>query len=241
MDRIAEAECATCYVIRPKTEMRPVRIRRKSGTSFAFWRSSMSDRTGNSYRTSYSHDQVWVCKGCKAPRSDWTPLHYAAAAIALWLAWLFVTPLLSSGDRTRVEGGGTNAAPLTNGTDILSNDADVSESGSSAGETESEPSTSAAAASENNVNAPNETAPSALSQANGPDPLDIIRARNAALNTGSAAKWESNGLSGWVTVSEPVATSRGVCKTISVQNSDREQMGDVETWCSAPGSSWSQD
>ena len=103
MNRIAEAECATCHVIRSKTEMRPVRVRRKSGSSFGFSGSRYTgnsgyqgNRTGQSYRTSYSHQEMWVCKGCKKPRSDWTPAHYAALVIAVLIGFA----LFSGGNST---------------------------------------------------------------------------------------------------------------------------------------------
>lgn len=241
MNRIAEAECATCYVIRPKTEMRPIRVRRKSGSSFGFWRSSASDRTNNSYRASYSHDQVWVCRGCKAPRSDWTPLHYAAAAIALCLGYLIVFPFLSSSSGTSAENGQELVAANGNGTDDVSGntqalDNDVVATDSAINGSAAE----AAVADEDEVEPANATVGSATIQPSDLDPIDIARARNTALTTGSAVTWQSNGVSGWVTVSEPVSTGSGVCKTISVQSSNREQIGDVQTWCAGSNSTWSE-
>lgn len=240
MNRIAEAECATCHVIRPKTEMRPVRVRRKSGSSFGFWRSSRSDRLGESYRTSYSHNEMWVCRGCKAPRSDWTPLHFAAAALALWLGYLIVTPFLSHGSATSAENGQELVAANGKGdgfagdTQALDSDAAATDSAVSGSSAEAE------GAAEDEIEAANATVGSAVIQPSDPDPIDIARARNTALTTGSAVTWESNGASGWVTVSAPVSTGSGVCKAISVQNSNREQIGDVQTWCAGPTSTWSE-
>lgn len=241
MNRIAEAECATCYVIRPKTEMRPIRVRRKSGSSFGLWRSSASDHTGNSYRASYSHDQAWVCRGCKAPRSDWTPLHYAAAAFVLCIAYLIVTPFLSGGRATSADNRQELVAPNGSDAEAVFNNAESSDSDVVA--TDSAPNMSsieAAGAEEDEVKAANAAVDSATIQPGDLDPIDITRARNTALTTGSAATWESNGLSGWVTVSAPVSTGSGVCKTISVQSSRREPIGAVETWCAGPTSTWSE-
>lgn len=244
MNKIAEGECATCHVIRPKTEMRSVRVRRKSGSSFGFWRSSVSDRTGNSYRTSYAHDQVWVCKDCKPPRSDWTPLHYAAAAVVLWLGWVIVAPILSSSQTPSAQGTPPAAMTLDNSSnDALTNSDDregnTLEDRVVASEPASDDASPTAGASEEG-NGLDAITSSVSAQSNAPDPLDIARARNAALTTGNAASWKSNGRAGWVTVSAPVATSRGVCKSISVQDSSGELIGSTETWCSDAGSPWSQ-
>jgi hypothetical protein len=93
LPRVAEAECATCHHIMPKTEMREVRVSRVIGRSSS---SGQSSRTGNRHSSSFNSsgqfrsgssnstgsgrstrgttrtrvDRVWVCKGCKAPRSD---------------------------------------------------------------------------------------------------------------------------------------------------------------------------
>jgi hypothetical protein len=90
---VAEAECATCHHIRAKTEMREVAVSRVVGRAFS---SGQSSRTGfrnsssQNYRgqprTSSSNsqgkgsssrgttrtrvDRLWVCVGCKAPKSD---------------------------------------------------------------------------------------------------------------------------------------------------------------------------
>jgi hypothetical protein len=93
LPRVAEAECATCHHIMPKTEMREVKLSRVIGrsssnrqssstgyrhsssfTSSGKWRSGNSNSTGSGTSTRGTTrtriDRVWVCNDCKAPRSD---------------------------------------------------------------------------------------------------------------------------------------------------------------------------
>ena len=93
MPRVAEAECATCHQILPKTEMREVRLSRVIGRTVSERQSAASSyrhsssfnargqmRTGssNSYgkgsgsrgTTRTRVERVWVYYGCKAPKSD---------------------------------------------------------------------------------------------------------------------------------------------------------------------------
>lgn len=96
MTTYAEAECATCFAIRSKNEMRQVVVRRVTGESFGRGSasgSSSSDsmsyggsrptrrRAGQSQSTrrhsnSRVHmmtERLWVCQGCQPPKSDWSP------------------------------------------------------------------------------------------------------------------------------------------------------------------------
>ena len=93
MPKVAEAECATCHHVVPKTGMREVAVSRVVGRSSAFgqsskagnrrsstfssqrqWRNSSSSSSGTgalSRRSTRTRvERVWVCKGCKPPKSD---------------------------------------------------------------------------------------------------------------------------------------------------------------------------
>jgi hypothetical protein len=93
LPRVAEAECATCHHIMPKSKMREVKVSRVIGRSSSSghssrtgyrhssgfnssgqWRSGSSNSTGSGTSTRGTTrtrvDRVWVCNGCKAPRSD---------------------------------------------------------------------------------------------------------------------------------------------------------------------------
>jgi hypothetical protein len=92
----AEAECATCFAIQPKNEMRQVVVRRVTGESFgqgsatgsssnnsmsyggsrpARMRSGQgqSTRRHSNKRVHMATERLWVCQGCQAPKSDWSP------------------------------------------------------------------------------------------------------------------------------------------------------------------------
>lgn len=96
MTEYAEGECATCGAIRPKNEMKVVSVRRVTGKSYgsgssrttrnsnsssfgggssARFRSgtSSSSRNSSTTRTHMSKDRVWICRGCRAPKSDMSP------------------------------------------------------------------------------------------------------------------------------------------------------------------------
>lgn len=116
MVEYATAECATCHAIRPMNEMREVRVKRLSSVSHGSGRStrtgngrsssfggggsarfgnssSNSQRSHSNSRSHYRVNDVWVCNGCKAPRSDreWggigTILVLAFVAFLLWNIW----------------------------------------------------------------------------------------------------------------------------------------------------------
>jgi len=115
MAKYAEAECATCYAIRPKSEMREVKVERIVGKSHGGSNSTRSGRrnyssfgssgsvrfgSGNSSstrntsssRTRTRVDRVWVCRGCRAPRSDgWFGKLVSRLAIAAVLGWLAIS------------------------------------------------------------------------------------------------------------------------------------------------------
>ena len=116
MVEYATAECATCHAIRPMNEMREVRVKRLSSVSQGSGRSSRSgngrsssfgggssarfgstssnsQRSHSNSRSHYRVNDVWVCVGCKAPRSDteWggigTIIVLAFVAFLLWNIW----------------------------------------------------------------------------------------------------------------------------------------------------------
>lgn len=99
MVKYAEAECATCSVKRPKSEMRQVRVKRlvsvshgsssSSGTTYSRSKNRNSSKSSRSTRRNYKIQDVWVCKGCRAPKSDKEGLGFwgwAAGAAVLLVA-----------------------------------------------------------------------------------------------------------------------------------------------------------
>lgn len=106
MVEYATTECATCHAIVPMNEMREVKVRRVTGVSYgsgsargstssnsssfgggrpARMRSggSNTNRSHANKRTHMAVDRVWVCAGCKAPKSDMSPTAKSAATVAL--------------------------------------------------------------------------------------------------------------------------------------------------------------
>lgn len=96
MTTYAEAECATCFAMRPKNEMRQVVVRRVTGESFGHGSASgssssnsrsyggsrparmrsgqgQSNRRHSNKRVHMATERLWVCEGCQPPKSDWSP------------------------------------------------------------------------------------------------------------------------------------------------------------------------
>lgn len=117
MVKYAEAECATCSAIRPKHEMRQIKLERISGRSFGdsssrrhgsrqSWSGGNSGRTrygngasdnsrsGATSRTFTKVERVWVCKGCRAPRSDgWFGKVVTRLAIVVIAVWVVIAAI----------------------------------------------------------------------------------------------------------------------------------------------------
>ncbi len=111
MAKFAEEECATCHAIRPKNEMREVKVERVIGRSYGGSNTARSGRrqynsfsssgrirfgSGTSSSSGHSSrsntrtrvERVWVCLGCRAPRSDgWFGSLVSKIAIAGALGW----------------------------------------------------------------------------------------------------------------------------------------------------------
>ncbi len=123
MVEYATEECATCHAIRPMNEMREVKVKRVTGKSYGSGgsRSSTSShssgfgggrpprmRSGNS-TTSRSHsntrvhmsiNRVWVCDGCKAPKSDLSPGTVTGGLVVVGAAAFLVLGGVNKADRT---------------------------------------------------------------------------------------------------------------------------------------------
>lgn len=237
MNQIAEAECATCYRIRPKTEMRPARVRRKSGSSFGFWQSartgdtdSRGQRKGGSYHTSYAHQEVWVCKGCKKPRSDWTPAHYAAILVLGLLAWLFLIP--SSGTRTVEDpdsGNSRTTGPVSENTGEAEGQGFPTEEEIPNSETE-------------DTSTPTVPPPESPSEPFDFNLPEISAAKIKAVTTGKAVRWKAGGNKGYAVPSEvTVAPETGTqCRNVYATVDDLEEQSPTLRMCQSPTGQWVQ-
>lgn len=212
--------------------MRPVRVRRKSGSTFGFWHSarsgnidSRSQRTGESYHTSYAHQEVWVCKGCKKPRSDWTPAHYAFILLLGLLAWLFLVP----GTGTRTDGD-----PDIGNSEMRDPD-------------DSSP--------DDQGPAPDIEMPDTNDSPTPPDPRlelppeefnfdvpEILDAERKAVSAGKAIRWRSGGDRGYAVPSEvTVAPETGVqCRNVYATVDGSDQQSRTIRMCQSPTGAWVQ-
>lgn len=236
MNRIAEAECATCHRIRPKTEMRPVRVRRKSGSSFGFWHSartgnsnSRSQRTGESYHASYAHQEMWVCKGCKKPRSDWTPAHYAFLLILALLAWIILSPSSRTDDGTGQEKSNVPAPETDN--DRRTDDQDVPPRGETSDPSPEEQKSPSPA--------PHPEIPDAPYRFDAPQILD---AQIKAVSAGRPIRWRAGRHTGYAVPSEvTVGPDTGIqCRNVYATLDGSNQQSTVVRMCQSPTGAWVQ-
>ncbi len=124
MPKVAEAECATCHYVMPKTEMRQVKVSRIAGYASS---TSNSESRGpnNPYPTRYGRsrsnsaktriDRVWVCNGCKAPRSDgWFTRLLVNLAIVAAVLFFGANYLLKNGNQVAASSPSTTetVAPI---------------------------------------------------------------------------------------------------------------------------------
>lgn len=241
MNRVAEAECATCHLIRPKSEMRPVRVRRKSASSFGFWQSASSanrgssdHRGGQSYHTSYAHHEMWVCKGCKKPRSDWTPAHYAFVLFLGFLAWLFFSPgtgTPSSSDLT------TNKYEMTASEPEYSEKTD--DDGPLAGGESSHPDLKL-----DELPTPTDTSSEVSYVQFEFNIPEILNAQVKAVSAGRPIRWKAGGYSGYAVPSDvTIAHETQVqCRNVyaSATINGTNQQSPVTRMCQAPTGDWVQ-
>ena len=133
MTTYAEAECATCFAMRPKNEMQQVVIRRVTGESYGHGSASgssssnsmsyggsrparmqsgqgRSTRRHSNKRVHMATERLWVCEGCKPPKSDWSPAMKQGLLLALGVGGALVYMLVggfSQSSKTPVVGAQT--------------------------------------------------------------------------------------------------------------------------------------
>lgn len=258
---IAEEECATCFEIRPKTEMREVRVKRvvgksigsssSSSTRSGSWNSFGSgrhrsgssrghgSRSGSSTRTDMAIYRVWVCKGCKAPPSDWEPgtvkLLAGTAAIALFFGY----SALFGGSRPDAPAPNTtpaaeeSAEPLLARPSGLSNTEEPGEAPPPSIAVENPP----AAGQTQNEEAG--TAPPATLVI-GYDTPEVSMAVQETLKSGRPADWALGELRGYAVSSEPTQMPDGSCRSVAVTFEDKSRQQHAlptATYCNS-GSGW---
>lgn len=231
MTEYAQCECATCGAIRYKNEMRLVSVRRIVGKSYGSGSSrrsgssnstsyggnqpsryrsgsSQSTRISSSSRTHMSRDRVWICKGCKAPKSDWSPAQRSFVIGAVGLVAFF---------GLQVAGGASNheQAEHEQNQQVDTSLADSDASPNPAQDVDgSKTSSSPSAPLMPDVKDADETAsgtdvPVAPQM---PTQGAVDRAMQRAFERGESVRWEDGDLKGYAVPSEPEASSG--CRSI---------------------------
>lgn len=232
MARIAEATCETCHHVRPRTEMRQVAVNRKVGTRFGISHSRRNTRESASVQ--FRRERVWVCKGCRAPRSDGLiPWKTLAALVMAFVGYAWFT---DAGTKRSVARG-VDAAITAAGPHV-----DPIEKGRSAVKALL---STAAAKEDERAPDPDYTPPAEADEAApaldwGRD--EIAEARLKALEVGSA-KWKAKGVKGQVVASEATRLGPTECRNVysTARIDGRTETSPTTTWCRQEGGAWSRD
>lgn len=234
MTEYAEGECATCGAIRPKNEMKVVSVRRVTGKSYgsgssrttrnsnsssfggdrsARFRSgsSSSNRNSSNTRTHMSRDRVWICKGCRAPKSDMSPTQKN-------FMWGIIIVAAFFGFRLFDGSGGNRAqSPVEAGQEAEGQEETLSEGFVDSGQSEdlpSEPTESSASDAPGRIEA--DTSPAEPSDAAAAPTTvtlsKVDRAMQQAFEAGEPVRWEDGDLKGYA-VPSPAEGSSG-CRSV---------------------------
>jgi hypothetical protein len=228
MARIAEATCATCSHIRPRNEMREVSVNRKVGTRFGISHSRRSTRESASVQ--FRRQVVWVCKGCRAPRSDglipWKTLIVLAlgAAAFMWFADASTKRTVARGVDGVISAADPHVNPATKGRDMVAALMPAPSDGAKA-----EP-------------APDEAGRDDARREVDWDAEAITAARVEALDRGKARRWKSDGAKGQVVPSEATMTDGTECRNVyaTARIDGRDETSPTTTWCRPQGGTWMQ-
>lgn len=254
MTEYAEGECATCGAIRPKNEMKVVSVRRVTGKSYgsgasrttrnsnsssfggdrsARFRSgsSNSNRNHSNTRTHMAKDRVWVCKGCRAPKSDMSPTQrsfmWGAIAVAAFFGFRLVggdgvnQPQSQSEIRQQTDDENASSGEGFFDTDQSEEPGEASSGPSSL--TDPDGGGADAAAVESDKTESIKTPPAAAS-------AKIDRAMQQAFESGEPVRWEDGDLKGYA-VPSSVEGSSG-CRSVYYSIDGREGwQSDTKTIC----------
>lgn len=231
MPRVAEATCETCHHIRPRTEMRQVSVNRKVGTRFGISHSRRNTRESASVQ--FRRERVWVCKGCRAPRSDGLiPWKTLAAAVVLIGGYALFTDAgtkrqVANGVDAAIGGARPHVDPIERGKSVAKALLP-----------------SSLAKSDDAVPDPDYTPPAEATET--PPALDwdrdeIAAARLDALDNGTA-KWKAKGVKGQVVASEPTKLGSTECRNVysTARIDGRTETSPTTTWCRQEGGAWTR-
>lgn len=244
MARVAEAECATCFHIRPKNEMRQVRVRRKSTSSVrTHWGLTRNSGRSVGTRDSFRHEMVFVCNGCKPPKSDGGFGFFFPAAIAVTVIGFLGAPILFGGAKTIGLAASTKA--VASAVDHVTDSAPASDSDTAVDAPTPEEAAPAPAASEE---ATEETSVAStlgsISTESEPaqrfnfDVTEIANAEASAAASGSAERWSVGGQEGYSVASEPASMNGQECRNVYSTVDATGQKSSTRRFCHAANGDW---
>lgn len=239
MTRVAETECATCHIIRPKTDMRQVQVRRKSTSSVrTHWGLTKNSGRSVGTRDSFRHDRVFVCKGCKAPKSDGGYGFFFPAAIAVTVLGFLAAPVLF----------GTKTLGLASGVKAV---ATAAESLPEMTQTiESKPSThdaEVASLEASDTMEAVETAAPDISQSSSSaapnqrfnfDISEIAEAEQNSVASGMPERWSVGDQEGYSVASNPTITNDRECRSVYSIIDGSGEKSPIRKFCRSPNSAW---
>lgn len=238
MPRVAEAECATCHHIRPKTEMRMVTVRRKSTSSY---RTSigLSKNRGHSVgtRDTYRHDRVFVCADCRAPRSDGGFGFFFPAVIAASVVGYLAYPA-AVGTRAVDAVASSSLSPLTDETTEGQIDQVV---------TSQEPEPAYAAESSGQKAEASQSPPDESGSLQGQSNarsnfnfnlVEIADAERRSLEVEEPVRWSVAGLSGYSIASTATVANGIACRNVYSVEDASSATSPTKRYCRAEDSSW---
>ena len=232
MARVAEATCATCSHIRPRNEMKEVSVNRKVGTRFGISHSRRNTRESASVQ--FRRQMVWVCKGCRPPRSDglipWKTLMLLALVAAgfMWFADASTKRQVARGVGSVIAAADPHVNPVTKGREMVA--AVMPEADRPTREADK-------------VTAVADDAPVATPVGTPQiewDGAAITEARVKALDRGERVRWKADGARGQVVVSSATETDGTKCRNAyATARVDGEDLNSpTTTWCRASGGEW---
>lgn len=244
MPRVAEAECATCHYIRPKTEMRQVRVRLRSTSSYrSSWgltRSSRSRSVGT--RDTYRHERVFVCQGCRAPRSDKGFGFFFTAAITLTIlggiGYSLVLGTKVAGvhalSRGAQDGGRANDTVLPTAEKPKDR---VASEGMERSELPAIPMDESAGAHDIGEAASVDAGETRRPQFN----FAIATVRDAeaqAVVSDAAVRWDANGRQGYSVASQMSVQANRDCRNVYSVLDGSEERSEISLWCKTERGDW---
>lgn len=212
--------------------MKEVAVNRKVGTRFGISHSRRSTRESASVQ--FRRQMVWICKGCKAPRSDglmpWKTLIVLALLVGgfMWFADASTKRRVAKGVDSVISAADPHVNPLTRGREaatalVTTSDRDEDREVGGDAATAAKGESAAPRAADMDWRMPS-----------------IDEARIKALDGGKAARWKAEGMKGQVVPSDATVTDGTECRNVyATMKADGETATSATTtWCRSEAGEW---